>query len=129
MTDATETAERVNAAEATEGTEKAGEAKGIEKAVDFIKQEQYPRLLAEATPNEKCLPCLLCEPVCPTKAIKVTFNKTREDYGPLRPEMKGKIAIDQEKCNLCGRCAKFCKAFLLVDKGEKRERSPQSGAL
>ena len=96
-----------------------------EKAVDFIKQEQYPRLLAEATPNEKCLPCLLCEPVCPTKAIKVTFNKTREDYGPLRPEIKGKIAIDQEKCNLCGRCAKFCKAFLLVDKGEK-EKDPRN---
>jgi 4Fe-4S ferredoxin len=93
--------------------------------MDFIKQEQYPRLLAEATPNEKCLPCLLCEPVCPTKAIKVTFNKTREDYGPLRPEMKGKIAIDREKCNLCGRCAKFCKAFLLVDKGEK-EKDPRN---
>ena len=93
--------------------------------MDFIKQEQYPRLLAEALPNEKCLPCLLCEPVCPTKAIKVTFNKTREDFGPLRPEMKGKIVVDAEKCNLCGRCAKFCKAFLLVDKGEK-EKDPRN---
>ena len=86
-----------------------------------------PRLVAEAVPNEKCLPCMLCEPVCPTKAIKVTFNKTREDYGPLRPGIKGKIAIDQEKCNLCGRCAKFCKAFLLVEKGEKeREKDPRN---
>jgi 4Fe-4S ferredoxin len=110
--------------EATEKTEKKGDAKGMEKSVDFITQEQYPRLLAQALPNEKCLPCLLCEPVCPTKAIKITFNKTREDYGPLRTGIEGKIAIDQEKCNLCGRCAKFCKAFLLVDKDEK-EKDPR----
>ena len=90
-----------------------------EKKVDFRTLEQYPKLLAEAMTNEKCLPCMLCEPVCPTKAIKVAFNHTREDYGPLRSGIKGTIAIDQEKCNLCGRCAKFCKAFLLVEKGEK----------
>jgi 4Fe-4S ferredoxin len=95
-----------------------------EKTVDFGQLEQYPRLLAQAMPNDKCLPCLLCEPVCPTKAIKVTFNKTREDYGPLRTGIKGEIAIDQEKCNLCGICAKFCKAFLLVDKDEK-EKDPR----
>jgi 4Fe-4S ferredoxin len=95
--------------------------------IDFITQEQYPRLLAEALPNVKCLPCLLCEPVCPTKAIKVTFNKTREDYGPLRPEMKGNIAIDAEKCNLCGRCAKFCKAFLLLDRDAlERAKDPRN---
>ena len=41
-----------DAAEVVEGTGKTGEAKGMEKAVDFIKQEQYPRLLAEATPPE-----------------------------------------------------------------------------
>ena len=63
-----------NAAEATEDKD---------KTVNFITQERYPRLLAEAQPNVKCLPCLLCEPVCPTKAIKVTFNKTREDHVPL----------------------------------------------
>jgi 4Fe-4S ferredoxin len=86
--------------------------------VDFRMLKQYPKLLVEAVPNEKCLPCMLCEPVCPTKAIKVSFNHTREDYGPLRSGIKGSISIDQDKCNLCGRCAKFCKAFLLVEKGE-----------
>ena len=89
------------------------------KAKDFRELEQYPKLVAEAVPGEKCLPCLLCEPVCPTKAIKVTFNKTREDYGPLRKGIKGKITVDRDKCNLCGRCARFCKAFLLVEKVEK----------
>ena len=108
----------------TEVTEVAEET---EKPEDFRKRDEYPRLVAEAVPNEKCIPCMLCEPVCPTKAIKVTFDKTREDYGPLRPGMKGKIAIDQEKCNLCGRCAKFCKAFLLVEKGEKeRSKDPRN---
>ena len=115
------------AAETTDGTEKIGEAEDMKNVVDFITQKQYPRLLAEATPNEKCLPCLLCEPVCPTKAIKVTFNKTRDDYGPLRSGIKGNIAVDQEKCNLCGRCAKFCKAFLLIDKDEKeRAKDPRN---
>jgi 4Fe-4S ferredoxin len=101
-----------NAAEATEEKD---------KTVNFITQERYPRLLAEAQPNVKCLPCLLCEPVCPTKAIKVTFNKTREDHVPLRSKIKGNIAVDAEKCNLCGRCAKFCKAFLLVNRTEKKK--------
>jgi len=95
-----------------------------EKNVDFAALERYPRLLSEAVPNEKCLPCLLCQPVCPTKAIKITFNKTREDFGPLRAGIKGKIAVDTEKCNLCGRCAGFCKAFLLVDRSD-REKEPQ----
>lgn len=105
---------------------KATDANENERVVDFISQEQYPRLLAEARPNEKCLPCPLCEPVCPTGAIKVSFNKTREDYGPLRSGIKGKIAVDSEKCNLCGRCARFCKAFLLLDRDEKeRAKDPR----
>jgi 4Fe-4S ferredoxin len=95
-----------------------------EESVDFSKLKRYPRLLSEAVPNEKCLPCLLCEPVCPTKAIKVTFNKTRDDYGPLRTGIQGKISVDSEKCNLCGRCAGFCKAFLLVDRSD-REKDPR----
>ena len=111
--------------EKAEETEKGEEAGGKEKVVDFITQEGYPRLLCEAVPNEKCLPCLLCEPVCPTRAIKVDFNKTREDYGPLRQGIKGKITVDQEKCNLCGRCAKFCKAFLLMDRSD-REKDPRN---
>lgn len=91
---------------------------------DFRKLEQYPRLVAEAVPNEKCAPCILCEPVCPTGAVKVTFNKTREDFGPLRKGIKGTISVNKDKCNLCGRCARFCKAFLLIEKGEK-EKDPR----
>lgn len=95
-----------------------------EKTKAFRELEEYPRLVAEAVPNEKCLPCVLCEPVCPTGAIKVTFNRKREDFGPLREGIKGQIRVDTEKCNLCGRCARFCPAFLLLEKGE-REKTPQ----
>ncbi len=89
---------------------------GTGQVVDFRKLERYPKLISEAVPNEKCLPCALCEPTCPAKAIKVSFNKTREGLGPLRKGIKGSIVVDPEKCNLCGRCARFCKAFLLLDK-------------
>ncbi|MCJ7444758.1 MAG: 4Fe-4S binding protein [Methanotrichaceae archaeon] len=94
----------------------------IERVKNFRHLEQYPKLVAEAVPNERCLPCMLCEPVCPSKAIKVIFNKTREDFGPLRKNIKGKISIDKEKCNFCGRCPKFCKAFVLIDKIDKDPR-------
>ncbi|HQQ37872.1 MAG TPA: 4Fe-4S binding protein, partial [Methanothrix sp.] len=99
-------------------------AKERAEPVDFSRLPEYPHLLSEAVPNEKCLPCLLCEPVCPTKAIRVTFNRTREDFGPLRQGIEGKISVDQDKCNLCGRCAKFCKAFLLIDRTD-RDKEPQ----
>jgi len=95
-----------------------------EKAKAFRELELYPRLVAEAVPNQKCLPCVLCEPVCPTGAIKVTFDQKREDFGPLREGAEGQIRIDTEKCNLCGRCARFCPAFLLIEKAD-REKTPQ----
>jgi 4Fe-4S ferredoxin len=117
MTDAADEKEMVR-----DSSRDTGEAA---KIVDFGKQAQYPRLLSEAVPNEKCLPCLLCEPVCPTKAISVSFNRTREDYGQLRKDAKGRIAVDPEKCNLCGRCERFCKAFLLLDRTE-REKDPRN---
>jgi 4Fe-4S ferredoxin len=87
---------------------------------DYREMEEYPRLVSKAEPNEKCLPCALCEPVCPTEAITVVFYPTRDVFGPLREEEKGegkgKIEVDSEKCNLCGKCAKFCEAFLLQER-------------
>jgi len=117
MTEASEEKEQIRDSSRDDG--------GDAKAIDFSEQAQYPRLLCEAVPNERCLPCLLCEPVCPTKAISVRFNRTREDFGPLRKDVKGKIAVDLEKCNLCGRCERFCKAFLLLDRTD-REKDPRN---
>ncbi|HOK58983.1 MAG TPA: 4Fe-4S binding protein [Methanothrix sp.] len=89
--------------------------------VDIKTDDRYPRLLRKAEPNERCLPCTLCEPVCPTEAITVVFNKTRDDFGPLREGIEGEISVDREKCNLCGICARFCKAFVLLE----REKDPR----
>ena len=130
MTEEVENAERAETAEEARKPETPEKAEGVErpeeaeKVKSFRELVQYPRLVAEAVTNERCLPCLLCEPVCPTKAIKITFTGTREDFGALRKGIEGKISIDREKCNLCGICARFCKAFLLVEKGEK-EKSPR----
>ena len=92
---------------------------------DYQDKDVYPHLLSTAKPNEKCLPCCLCEPVCPTEAITVIFMPKRDDFGPLREEEKenenGKIKVDPEKCNLCGKCAQFCDAFILLEK----EPSPE----
>jgi len=91
---------------------------------DYREMDEYPHLVSKAEPNEKCLPCALCEPVCPAEAITVVFYPTRDVFGPLREEEKGagkgKIEVDSEKCNLCGKCAKFCEAFLL----QEREPTP-----
>jgi len=90
---------------------------------DYREKEEFPHLVSNAEPNEKCLPCGLCEPVCPTEAITTVFFPTRDDLGPLREEEKGKgeIKVDLEKCNFCGRCARFCNAFILLEK----EPSPE----
>ena len=42
---------------------------------------------------EACISCGLCEKVCREKAVTIT---------------DGKVAVDQEKCNYCGRCAFSC---------------------
>lgn len=83
---------------------------------DYKGLDEYPHLLSRAEPNDKCLPCNLCESVCPTEAITVAFFPTRDEFGPLREEIEGKILVDSDKCNLCGRCARFCPAFVLLDK-------------
>lgn len=86
---------------------------------DYKDLDEYPRLVSKAEPNEGCLPCCLCEPVCPTEAITIVFYPTREDLGPLREDVEGEIAVDPEKCNFCGICAKFCEAFVLLEKEPK----------
>ncbi|MHC1631738.1 MAG: 4Fe-4S binding protein [Methanotrichaceae archaeon] len=86
---------------------------------DFNDLEEYPHLVSKAEPNEKCIPCGLCEPVCPSEAITTVFYPTRDDLGPLREDEKGEIKVDQEKCNFCGICAKFCSAFVLLEKEPK----------
>ncbi|ABE51528.1 4Fe-4S binding protein [Methanococcoides burtonii] len=84
---------------------------------DFPKEDQYPRLEQFVRMNEKCVPCSLCEATCPEDAIELeyTFPK-KEDIAPLKENAEGEIEIDNDKCNLCGICARFCDAFLMLEK-------------
>jgi 4Fe-4S ferredoxin len=83
---------------------------------NYMDLDEYPHLDSKAEPNERCKPCALCEPVCPTEAITTVFYPTRDDLGPLREDVEGTITVDPEKCNLCGICPKFCKAFIILEK-------------
>jgi len=67
--------------------------------------------------NEQCLPCLICERTCPHDAIEVELNlPTKESLFPFDETGKGSIEVDMEKCTLCGICAPFCPAFVMVEK-------------
>ncbi|UGV41725.1 4Fe-4S binding protein [Methanococcoides orientis] len=87
---------------------------------DFPEEELYPALEYKVEMNEKCVPCSLCEASCPEDAIelKYTFPK-KEEIAPLKENAEGEIEIDTDKCNLCGICAHFCDAFLMLEKEPK----------
>ena len=49
--------------------------------------------------NEKCTGCGLCAIDCPTKALTLSLNGTRDTY---------QILFRQENCDACGVCEKSC---------------------
>ncbi|MDO9518340.1 MAG: 4Fe-4S binding protein [Methanosarcinaceae archaeon] len=80
-------------------------------------EDNYPVYDSYVKFNEKCLPCVLCEAVCPEDAIEVEFTfKKKEEIAPFKKDAKGEIEIDMDKCNFCGICAKFCDAFIMVER-------------
>lgn len=87
---------------------------------DFPEEDLYPFLEYRVEMNEKCVPCSLCEAACPEDAIKLeyTFPK-KEEIAPLKENAEGEIEIDTAKCNLCGICAYFCDAFLMLEREPK----------
>lgn len=90
--------------------------------------EKMPELETYVRMNEKCLPCAICAAACPKEAIDLVFTfQKKEEIAPFLAKeergFEGEIAIDTEKCNLCGICAEFCDAFLLVGK-EMKPDSP-----
>lgn len=86
-------------------------------------EKQYPKYDTFVKINEKCLPCALCEGACPQDAIEVEFTfPKKEEIAPLKEGEEGEIEIDTEKCNFCGICARFCDAFILLE----REPTPDN---
>jgi len=97
------------------------------KCFDFRengKDVEFPISLTEHAEiiQDRCTGCKLCEEVCPTGAIKREINIRREDFPEKNEGIIGEVKIDDEKCNLCGICADFCPAFILIEK----EVSPDS---
>ncbi len=89
---------------------------------DILELVQFPHLDSRVVFNDKCLPCLICMKSCPEEAISVdlTFPK-KETLAPFKPGKTGEIAVDMEKCTLCGACAVLCPAFILVEKKAKAD--------
>ncbi len=84
---------------------------------ELPEKELYPAYDSYVKINEKCLPCILCEAACPEEAIKVEFTfPKKEQIAPLKKDAVGEIEIDHDKCNFCGICARFCDAFILVER-------------
>ncbi len=84
---------------------------------DLPDAEKLPKYDSYVNMNEKCLPCALCRAACPEDAIDVDFTfRKKEEIAPFKEGVEGEIEIDTIKCNLCGVCAEFCEAFLLVEK-------------
>ncbi len=84
---------------------------------DILGLTEFPHLDSGVVFNDKCLPCLLCRKACPEEAITVDFTFPRKEIAaPFRAGRTGEIALDMEKCTLCGACAELCPAFMLVEK-------------
>lgn len=63
---------------------------------------------------EKCKPCLICEKVCPRKALKAEIKiPKKEDLVKYegKPWAEGEIEIDLDKCIYCGLCEMLCNAI------------------
>ena len=89
---------------------------------DIMELEDYAHLDSAVVFNDKCLPCLLCVKACPEEAIDVEFTfPDKEKIIPFESGKKGEIEVDMEKCTLCGVCAVFCPAFVLVEKESKAD--------
>jgi len=89
---------------------------------DILDLQEFPHLDSGVVFNDKCLPCLICKKSCPEEAISVelTFPK-KETLAPFKAGKNGEIAVDMEKCTLCGACAELCPAFILVEKKAKAD--------
>lgn len=84
---------------------------------DFNELEEYPHIVSSIHVKEKCLPCLLCQKVCPREAIDLRLEMpSKEEVAPFDENAEGEISIDMDKCNFCGICSRFCDAFILFEK-------------
>ena len=99
---------------------------------------QFARLKGEHHLDEdKCAPCLLCAKLCPRDAISVELKVTpktelvhyKEPQATRnvvdgKPDAKGTISIDEDKCTWCGLCELLCPECITIFWTEEKPKPP-----
>ena len=111
----------------------------IEARFDDVPADiQYSRLKGKHELDEKkCAPCLLCEKLCPreaitvevrvtpkTKLVKYKDPKAAKRVAKGKPDAKGDIKIDEEKCTWCGLCELLCPECITIYWTEEKPKPP-----
>jgi 4Fe-4S ferredoxin len=105
---------------------------------DIPASVQYARLKGEHHLDEdKCAPCLLCAKICPRDAISVELKvtpktelvqykdaKAAQNVVNGKPDAKGTIAIDEDKCTWCGLCELLCPECITIYWIEDKPKPP-----
>lgn len=105
---------------------------------DTLADDQYLRLKGKHELDEnKCAPCLLCAKLCPRDAITVDLKVTPKTelvtykdsdaakrVADGKPDARGTIKIDEEKCTWCGLCELLCPECITIYWIEEKPKPP-----
>ncbi|MHC1564238.1 MAG: 4Fe-4S binding protein [Candidatus Hecatellaceae archaeon] len=103
--------------------------------LDSTTLEDFSKVAGEHRVDEdKCIPCFLCERICPREAIKAKVEIPRKDElvvyeaGGKPEEAEGKIVFEEDKCCYCGLCEALCEAVeIFWEKPKPPEFRPAIG--
>ena len=105
---------------------------------DIPASVQFARLKGEHhLDEEKCAPCVICAKICPRDAITVEVKVTPKtelvqykeaqatrNVAEGKPDAKGTIAIDEDKCTWCGLCELLCPECITIYWTEEKPKPP-----
>ncbi|MFW9934680.1 MAG: 4Fe-4S binding protein [Candidatus Thorarchaeota archaeon] len=105
---------------------------------DIPADNQYSRIKGKhQLDEEKCAPCVLCAKLCPREAITVEVKVTpktklvtyKDPTAAKRvtdgkPDAKGTITIDEDKCTWCGLCELLCPECISIYWSEEKPKPP-----
>ena len=105
---------------------------------DVPADKEYSRLKGRHELDEdKCAPCVLCAKICPRDAITVDVKvtpktqlvtykdpKAAQRVRDGKPDAKGTVAIDEDKCTWCGLCELLCPECITIYWSEEKPQPP-----